>query len=174
MIESNLQHPVLRRDIPCRPSFARDMVAAANIADIGVKNGRGARMCWIGHAPRIARFPSFWRKMGPLWTRCPDPVSAAQAAALRDHYDIRPKPEFRVIATFAHMDVRRLSRVAFVRVKVEAASVPGEDFGHRIEARSPVAGGITIACYRYSRPGRHHYRDAAFRYCITPPQSPLP
>lgn len=58
IVEGDLQHPGLRRDIPCRPGFAGDMVAAADIADIGVERcvrERGAMGGgWLGHGTSIA------------------------------------------------------------------------------------------------------------------------
>ena len=52
VIEQRLDHPVLRRHIPDRPGVPRDVVAAANVADMGVAGLDG-----IGHVRTIALLP---------------------------------------------------------------------------------------------------------------------
>lgn len=52
VIKQRLDHPGLRRYIPDRPGVPRDMVAAANVADMGVAGLGGT-----GHVRTIAPLP---------------------------------------------------------------------------------------------------------------------
>ena len=52
VIEQRLDHPGLRRHIPDRPGVPRDVVAAANVADMGVAGLGGT-----GHVRTIAPLP---------------------------------------------------------------------------------------------------------------------
>ena len=63
LIEQRFDHPVLRRYIPYDPCIARDMVAAANMANIGVADWSGQR-----HASTLSPLPPKWRQFAPFRT----------------------------------------------------------------------------------------------------------
>lgn len=105
IVEGDFQYPGLRRHIPRRPGFARDMIAAADVADIGVQRGVvGLDVTgggWLDHGKSIARFPPFWRE-----TR-----SVMDMTTIRFRQEKLRQDQMKYIADFASTPVHHRDRL---------------------------------------------------------------